>query len=347
MIANNASGIVFDSKSGIPEEEQREILAKIDSIAEKNRLSLSGSGQGKSARFKAKKTGGFFPIAVIITAISALAGGLLVLSSVQWKTDTQARTGSKVENSVERALIEEIRKETHNNAAVELERLNSEQYRSSAVEDQIGAFFANLNRQISNNSLDEAERTIRALREFINTPAFGSLRSIQARKGLYIQAVNSFETIIESAKKNPVSGNNSVQGTGQQSDFQARIALLEQELAEKNKTIEAFSSQGTSATRRLSELENNNKTLQQNLTQTTTQLQQAASDLQTEKQRTATLTQTVSSRDTTIQQRDNSIKDLQQRINKIQDIVQGKAATDMTIGELSQSVSRIQEVLIQ
>jgi chromosome segregation ATPase len=360
MTPNNQdnSGIVFDAKSGISEEEQREILAKIDNIAEKNRLSLSeGEGKNKKTRFKAKKSGGRFPVIVNIIAFAALAGGLFILISMQGKTDARIRTGTRVYNSAERALIEEIRKETQNEAAGELERLNREQSQAAAIEDQMGAFFANLNRQITDKRLDEAGATIRAMREFINTPAFGAIRSIQSRKGLYTQAINSFEAMLDETRK--YQTNSGAGGNIDTSGLQARITQLEQNLAEKDKTIAAFSSQGTSATRRLTELENTNKTLQtdldrqnrsaatlqQNLTQTTAQYQQAASDLQTERGRTATLTQTVSSRDATIQQRDNSIRDLQQRINRIQEVVQGKAAVNMTIAELSDSVNRIQEML--
>jgi chromosome segregation ATPase len=374
MTNNNrdGSGIVFDAKSGISEEEQREILAKINNIAEKNRLSLAegekGEGKGKKTRFKAKKSGGRFPVIVNIIAFAALAGGLILLISMQGKTDARIRTGTRVYNVAERALIEEIRKETHGEAAAagELERLYREQTQTAAVEAQMGGFFSNLNRKITDNNLDEAAATVKSMREFINTPAFENIRSIQARKEMYTQAINSFETMIDETRK--YKTNSGAGGNIDTNGLQARIAQLEQNLAEKDKTIAAFSSQGTSATRRLTELENNNKTLQtrntqlqtdldrqtrsaatlqQNLTQTTAQFQQATSDLQTEKQRTATLNQTVEARNTTIQQRDNSIRDLQQRINRIQEVVQGKAAVNMTIGELSDSVSRIQEVLGQ
>jgi len=376
MKTNDNYGITFDAKSGISEEEQREILAKINNIAEKNRLSLM---EEKSNRFKAKKSGGVFPVIVIIAAAAALAGGLTLLSSIQWKTDAQARTGSRVENSVERALIEEIRKETQSeaaayaaaNAANELERLNREQYMASSVEDQIGAFFANLNRQIADNRLDEAALTIKAMREFINTPAFTDLRSIQARKGLYIQVINSFETMIGETRQYKADGGS--QGTGQLSDYQARIAQIEKDLEEKNKTIEALSSEGSGASRRLNELQRSNSALQtenRDLGRTNNTLQtrnsqlaadlekqtqaaaKAESDLQTEKRETARLNQTVAARDNTISGNENTIRDLRrqnetqaQRINRIQEILQGKAAVNMTIAELSESITKIQEVM--
>jgi len=389
MMTNNEPGIVFDSKSGISEEEQREILAKINGIAEKNRLSISegAEGKNKNQRFKAKKSGGGFPVIVNIIAFAALAGGMVLLSSMQGKTDAQIRTGTKVYNSVERALIEKIRRETQSEAAGELERLNQEQYQAAAIEDQIGAFFANLNRQITDNNLDEANSTIKSMRIFINTPAFQSLRSIQARKGLYVHAVNSLETMVETTKKYQATLNSDNPNQNPFSNLEVRIAQLEKDLAEKDKTIDALSSQGSGASRRLNELEKansalqtekrqlerTNNTLQTRNSQLTTDLerqtrstaslqqsvntlqqsvnglQQSERDLQTENAR---LTQTVTARDNTISGNENTIRDLRrqnetqtQRINRIQEVVQGKPAINMTIGELSESVSKIQEVL--
>jgi len=441
-MTNNDSEIVFDAKSGISEEEQREILAKINNIAEKNRLSISEGGN-KDLSFKAKKSGGVFPVAVIIAAAAALAGGMVLLSSMQVKTDAQARTGVKVYNSVERALIEEIRKETLSlleaavsqderskiledarareallragSPQVELERLNMERSQAAAVEAQMGAFFANLNRQIAANNLDEAGGTIKSMRDFINTPAFAALRSIQARKGLYAQAIDSFDTMIEESKQYKAALNSGNSGANPLSDYQAKIAQLEQNLAEKDKTIDALSSQGSGASRRLNDLQKTNSTLQsenrqlartnntlqtrntqltadlaaqtrsaatlqqsvntlqqsasalqQNVDQITPRLQQAERDLQAEKLETARLNQTVTARENTINERENTIRardntissnentirDLRrqnetqaQRISRIQDIVQGKAAVNMTIGELSESVSKIQEIM--
>ena len=123
MTSNDSLGedteIILDLNSGISEEEQREILAKINGIAEKNRRSLSGgdssggpAGAGSKMRFKAKKSGGRFPLLVNVIAAAILASGFLLLSSFQGKTDAQVREGTMVYNSAERALIEEIRKET-------------------------------------------------------------------------------------------------------------------------------------------------------------------------------------------------------------------------------------------
>jgi chromosome segregation ATPase len=105
------------AESGISEEEQREILVQINGIAERNRLALSsgtetGDGSTAKAGIKAKKNGGLFPALVNVFAAAVLAGGLFALYELQGSVDVAAREGEHVFNSGERALIDEIRKET-------------------------------------------------------------------------------------------------------------------------------------------------------------------------------------------------------------------------------------------
>ena len=102
----------IDPNSGIPEDEQREILVQINGIHQRNRDALS-SGKGPRGRFKARKNGGLFPVLVNAFALAMLAGGLFVIYSLQTEADVSAREGTRVFNSMERALIYEIRRETN------------------------------------------------------------------------------------------------------------------------------------------------------------------------------------------------------------------------------------------
>jgi chromosome segregation ATPase len=108
--------VVFDEKTGISLEEQKEILFKINTIAERNRKSLSQGAHGANSievsAIKAKKSGAFFPLAVNIAAVVILAAGVFILISFNGKKDAQVREGTAVFNLTERALIEEIRKDT-------------------------------------------------------------------------------------------------------------------------------------------------------------------------------------------------------------------------------------------
>jgi chromosome segregation ATPase len=116
-----AEGIVIDPNLGISEEEQREILAEINRITVKNRLSLDGEkpetnkagkkGAGDSG-FRAKKKDSLFPVLVNAAAVALLAGGFFLLSSFQGKEDVKIRESDRIYNIAEQALIEEIRRET-------------------------------------------------------------------------------------------------------------------------------------------------------------------------------------------------------------------------------------------
>jgi chromosome segregation ATPase len=116
----NKEDIVFDEKSGISLEEQREILSKINGITEKNRRLLSQTrsqidekkGGVNRVIINAKKNGAAFPLAVNIAAIVILFFGAFLLVSFNGRKDAQVRTGNAVYNLTERILIEEIRKDT-------------------------------------------------------------------------------------------------------------------------------------------------------------------------------------------------------------------------------------------
>ncbi|MDR0316713.1 MAG: hypothetical protein LBH97_07425 [Treponema sp.] len=424
----NNDEIVFDESSGISAEEQRDILSKINGIAEKNRRSLSEAALSETKgtqRFSAKKSGGFFPVLVNVIALALLAGGFFLLSFFQGKTETQVREGTKVYNSAERALIDEIRKETASRieakeneialvisklegvdaelqelqsntegltaeqrttenrlrsmqeeyrsalaalqdersrileasrareaelyaqlearsrelAAVsgqsaaalslargELERISAEQIQAANVEAQLAAFFANLTDHIREDRLDEAAGTIQAMRDFLNTPAFQSLRSIQARKELYNQSINSFAVMVEEARKNQtalaLAGGASAGGTEKTiSDLQAENALLKENMASLTSTVEAVSSQGSGLADQVTTLRNQNSTLQRQNTELqtgTTERDRRISALETE--------------ETTLRQ---TIGDLQQ---------QG-AAKDETITSLTNQLAQIRQAL--
>ena len=440
--------IVFDPGCGIPEEEQREIFAQINNIAEKNRLSLSVAADGvavkgkKKRRFKAKKSGGLFPVLVNAAAIAALAGGFFALYTFQGKTDAQVREGARVYNSAERALIEEIRKETSSRleakeneisliasqlenvdaelrdlhssaqdltaeqraaedrlramreeyraalanlqdersvileearmreaslqvqldnrtrelalvaeqsaAAIgvaqgELDRLSREQNQAAAVEAQMAAFFATLTARINENRLDEAAEIIVTMRGFLNTPAFMGLRSIQARRDLYLQSINSFDVMIEELRRTQAALATGVMSLDRSAEatlaqLQERNAQLERDLAERNRsvaemerTLQASSTASAGAAQNVTVLERRVETLQ--------------ADVARESGRANSLQEQVNTRDNTIRTQTATIANRNDCIEQIQNVIRGRSIADMTIGELSDSLSRIQNAL--
>ena len=442
----NNKGIVFDANCGISEEEQREIFAQINRITEKNRLSLAASaeaGKGKKKKkFKAKKSGGLFPALVNVAAIAALAGGFFALYTFQGKTNADVREGAKVYNSAERALIDEIRKETSSRleakeneiskissqlegvdaelrdlhssaqeltaeqqaaedrlraireeyraalanlqdersvileearareaslqaqldsrtrelamvaeqssiaigmAQTELDRLSREQSQTASVEAQMGAFFATLTSRISENRLDDAAEIIATTRAFLNTPAFMGLRSIQARRELYVQAINSFDAMIDELRRSQAALATGVMSLDRSAEatfaqLQDRAAQLERDLADRDRRIremernlQTANTTGERATQNATALERRVDTLQ-------TQNGTLQTDLDRERGRANTLQTNVTRQEAVITNR-NAV------LEQIQNVIRGRSIADMTIGELSDSLSRIQNAL--
>jgi DNA repair exonuclease SbcCD ATPase subunit len=102
----------LNENSGISIEEQKEILTQINGIVEKNRRSLSENIPSDKPDFTAKKNSLIFPLAVNITAVIILTAGILFLTSFNKRTDAQVRAGDAVFDLTERALIDEIRRDT-------------------------------------------------------------------------------------------------------------------------------------------------------------------------------------------------------------------------------------------
>ncbi|MDR2435566.1 MAG: hypothetical protein LBD47_13520 [Treponema sp.] len=411
-------GIVFDRSAGISEEEQREIMLRINGIAEKNRRSFSeaagpegGAVAGSKSRFTAKKSGSLFPILVNAAAVAFFIGGFLLLSSFQEKTGMRVREGPVVYNSAERALIEEIRRETasriaakeqeiasivskladvdtelqklhssneelsaeqlaaeeqltalqaeyhsslatlqdersliledarareanlraqlearirelaaaseQNEAALssaqsELERLAAEQQTAVSIEAQMAGCFALVNDRIRESEFTAAAETLGSMRGFLNTPAFQGIRSIQARKDLYAQAINAMEAIVEEAirSQSALSLSGAEAAEAVLAELREKNAMLEESVAALSRAVEAASSQGSSQTRRLSELESQAAALRS----ANADLEKRAASLEGEK---TTLSQTVAARETAINDlrsqnaaRDNTINEL-------------------------------------
>jgi len=453
--------MVFDAACGISEEEQREIFAQINAIAEKNRLSLAagadasavaaditekGKKKKSKRRFKAKKSGGFFPVAVNIAAIAALAGGFFALHTLQGKTDAEVREGTKVYNTAERALIETIRKETTSrleekeseisvivsqledvdaqlrelhssnkelsveqkaaeeklialqteyrsalssvqdersrileearareaslqsqlesrtrelalvssqNATIvdlafnEMEQLSGEQNQTAIVEAQMGAFFANINNKINENRLDEAADIVRSTRSFLNTPAFQGLRAIQARKEMYAQTINTFETMIEELRRNQAAMATGVVPL----DRSAEKTLAD--LKEENDQLKKANSEGAVLVKQLADmkktvetLENTKKTLEANSTVRDNRIRSLEKDITDRDNTIAAQESTIATRNSTISANDRTITNRNNVLARIRgEIEGGKSVDDMSFNEIKESLAKIQDAL--
>jgi len=449
-------GVVFDANCGISEEEQREIFAQINAIAEKNRLSLAGGADGltekgrkkkNKRRFKAKKSGGLFPVLVNFAAIAALAGGFYALYTLQGKTDAEVREGAKVYNTAERALIDTIRKETSSrletkeneislitsqledvdaqlrelyssnkelsveqkaaedqlkslqteyrnaltsvqdersrileesrareanlqsqlesrtrelalvskqNAAIvdlafsEMEQLSGEQNQTAIVEAQMGAFFANLNNKINENRLDEAAEIVQSTRNFLNTPAFQGLRAIQARKEMYAQTINTFETLIDEMRRNQAAMASGVMSLDRSAE--KTLADLKEENDQLKKTMQMSSSdtvkQLADMKKTVDRLESDKKTLTTSSNDKDNRIRSLERDITTRDNTIAAQENTIAARNNTISANDRTIANRNDVIARIRNEVElDQAYDDIPPNEIKQRISRIQNAL--
>ena len=420
---------LIDPLSGIPIEEQEEILAQINGIAEKNRMSLSASaGAGKARRFEAKKNGGLFPVLVNVLGLAVLAGGFFALYHFQAEAGAQAREGTRTFNPMERALIAEIRRETDGRLAAadmeiarllsplaevesrlrdlpaggdtpeqalelerlmslqeelhaeldlarrerslilddarsmemalqaqrdtraheddsppsppdaaamaavnadvaaaraELERLSGEWAQAAAVEAQVTAFFASAHRQIADARLDEVERTMGALREFMSAPAF--LAIAQSRRDLYAQAAEALEALLGEhlaamlAPPPPAS-----HGSDVEDGLRGEIAELERRLEERYGEIDVLGAGISGSEQVIAQLQSAN-----------TQLQNSVASLQTSN---ATLSAQVSTLQGSLSAQanlgDNRLQETESLQYYIQTLRARNAALDLEVGSL-------------
>jgi len=152
----------YAAASGISIEEQKEIISAINGIAEKNRRRLSrntGEEQGNKTQINAGKSGAFFPLAVNICAAVILCAGAFLLISFNGKTDAQVREGNAVFNLTEKALIDDIRKDTAEKIAVKETEISSIASRLEEVDAQL-ALLHSSNEELTSEQLVTEQRLL-------------------------------------------------------------------------------------------------------------------------------------------------------------------------------------------
>jgi len=161
----NNEDIVLDAQSGISVEEQKEILAKINGIAEKNRQSLSEGMESGKPVINAKKTGAIFPLLVNAAAIVILVCGVVILFSFNGKKDQKIREGNKVYTLTERTLIEEIRRETAQKIASKEKEITSILSRLESVGEELDSLYSS-KQVLSQEQLAAEARLLSLQREY-------------------------------------------------------------------------------------------------------------------------------------------------------------------------------------
>jgi len=290
--------VVFDSASGIPVEEQKEILAKINGIAEKRRRHLSQSA-GEEAALKAKNNSAFFPLLVNIAALVILCGGAWFIFYFNGKKDVQVRQGVGAYDSTEKALIDEIRKDS---AMSELEHLSYDQDKTAAIEAQLAGGLETISNLIKDAKYDQAAKSLENYRYINNKGVFPSSKSAQAKKDFYNKAFDSMETMITHLR---------VTGGADSLELFTKNEQLETKINEMQKTLDSFSAGSSGQARRLKEVETKLET-------TVAEKDKTIASLEAEK---SSLKQSVSDLNDVAAAKDQKISELQSQLDIIRQII--------------------------
>jgi len=291
---NYKNDIVLDEKSGISIEEQKEILSQINGIAEKNRQQLSGGMSGEQTIVSAKKNGAFFPLAVNITAVVVLAAVASLLILFNGKVEAQVRTGNAVYDLTERALIDEIRKDTAQAIAAKENEIMSIASRLGEVDNELLKLYSS-NQELNSEQRAAQERLLAmqsAFREELSTlqdersQILENSRTREARLRAqmderareFAAAQQRAESELDSAMRElerlttererlmavealfsgglaVLSEQTRVPDQSDHLDLMTRNTQLQSEMDELRKTIDALSSGGSGLNRRISELQ--------------------------------------------------------------------------------------------
>jgi len=153
--------VVFDEESGISVEEQKEILSKINGIAERNRKLLSQTTQVNNGKIiiNAQKSGAGFPLAVNIAAAGVLLIGIFFMFFFYGKKDSQVRIGKAAYDIAERTLIQEIRKDTSEKIAEKEMEITNITTRLDEVDDELSKLYSS-NEELTKEQIATQEKLL-------------------------------------------------------------------------------------------------------------------------------------------------------------------------------------------
>ncbi|MDR0586580.1 MAG: hypothetical protein LBG26_05020 [Treponema sp.] len=158
-------------------------------------------------------------------------------------------------------------------AREELAKLSGDQEKSALVEKQLGAYFAAVGREIQAGQYKEASETLAGLREFLATPSFQTLRSVQARRESDLAAVSALSALVALAPGRQAStvsagvpapdtaeGSQAETALRQQAASIAEKDLAEQAaaIAEKDRALEAQEQSLAELQKNIAELQTRN-----------------------------------------------------------------------------------------
>ena len=226
----------------------------------------------------------------------------------------EARLRVRAEKSAEELSQEQSRLTA---AMEELKTLGAEQELVNRAENQMGGFYKTLDNQIRGGRITEAGETLKAMRDFLNAPAFQGITALEARKQIHLSAIAALERAIpQSGAPGEISGANL-------EELKSQNAALAQRAANLERDINALNSQGSDQTRIISEyisaiqeLEATNEVRQQALNQRDDEIQSLTNEIQSLTMEVAEKDQQVSDLNSSLSSLRTQYEDLRRRMQE-------------------------------
>jgi tetratricopeptide (TPR) repeat protein len=144
LSSNEREEYAFDPASGIPREEQKEILLEIEKLAMQSRISVSP----EAFAVKAAKKGILFPVIVIVGAIVAAGAGFGIFSFLFQRGETQIAREDTSTITAEGKLIEQVKKESEARLQEKNQQIGQIQGRLAEIDRQRQDLQANMDAKV-------------------------------------------------------------------------------------------------------------------------------------------------------------------------------------------------------
>ena len=189
------------------------------------------------------------------------------------------------------------------NARKELSMLSGDAEKAALFERQFSGFLAIIQQQIEAHDYKTAEKTLIALKEYLATPSFSSIKSIQSRHDTDSAAVNVLSALLAEAQR---SGAGSAvpfkiedlppvpSGAGAEAALRKQVADQAASIAEQNAALAAMDKTLEELQKNVTDLQDRNDTIQQSVAEKDRQLDNLRSQNASYAQTIETLQKTIS-----------------------------------------------------
>ena len=207
-----------------------------------------------------------------------------------------------------------IGKAEMDSAREELAKLSGDAEKTALIEKQLSSFYSAISNQIESRQFKQAESSIASLKEYLATPAFASIKTVQARHDSDIAALNALSFLLSEAQIAGAGPAAPIKieelpavapGPGAEETLRKQVASQAASLAEQNAAIATMNKNLEDLKKNISDLQLQNNTFKLNIEEREKQLESLKSQNASYAQTIETLQRTISNVNAALENRQN------------------------------------------